>query len=212
MARGSLITIEGLDGAGKSTLARSLLEAIAAFGHPVKLLREPGGVELSERIRTLVKDPSLRVSDRAEALLYAAARAQLVQQSVRPALDDGLIVLLDRYTDSSLAYQGAARELGVEQIRELNRFATAGLEPHRTLLLRISPAAARARQAQRGAGSDRLDDEAEDFFARIAAAYEELAREEPHRVRPIDADQAPELVLADALASVGDLLGPPASC
>jgi dTMP kinase len=208
VARGRLITIDGLDGAGKSTLAHALVEAIAALGHRAELLREPGGVDVSERIRALVKDPALNVSARAEALLYAAARAQLVEQRIRPLLRDGAIVLLDRYVDSSLAYQGAGRGLGVEQVREINRFATGALEPDRTLLLRISPAAGRARQAERAEQPDRLESESAAFFSRIAAAYEELARAEPERIRVLDASHAPERVLADALAALDDLLRP----
>jgi len=210
--RGRLITIEGIDGAGKSTLAGALAQAIAAHGERVELLREPGGVELSERIRALVKDPGLAVSARAEALLYAAARAQLVQERVQPLLERGATVLLDRYVDSSLAYQGAARGLGVEHVRELNAFATGGLEPDRTLLLRISPAAGRARQAGRDELPDRLEREHEAFFARIAAAYDELAAADPQRIRVLDASLTPATVLADALAALGDVLalGPPA--
>ncbi len=206
MAGGSLITIEGLDGAGKSTLARALAETIAARGHRVELLREPGGVDVSERIRTLVKDPALNISARTEALLYAAARAQLVEERVQPLLADGAFVLLDRFVDSSLAYQGAGRALGVEHVREINRFATGPVEPDRTLLLRISPAAGRARQAERGEQPDRLEGESAGFFALIAAAYDELARAEPQRIRVIDASGTPALVLADALAAVADLL------
>ncbi len=206
MPRGTLITIEGLDGAGKTTLAEALALEIAARGRPVELLREPGGVHLSERIRELVKDPSLEVSPRAEALLYAAARAQLVQQRLIPLLERGELVLLDRFVDSSLAYQGAGRELGVERIRAINLLATGGLQPERTLLLRISPAAGRARQETRALAPDRLEREGEGFFARTAAAYEDLARKEPGRIRAIDAEQPPERVLEDALAAIADLL------
>jgi dTMP kinase len=206
MPRGRLITIEGLDGAGKSTLAGALRESIAAAGPPVQLLREPGGVALSERIRALVKDPGLEVSAPAEALLYAAARAELVHERVAPLLQDGVNVLLDRYVDSSLAYQGAARGLGVERIREINRFATGGIEADRTLLLRIDPAAGRARQAARDARPDRLEREDEEFFAQIARAYDELAAAEPGRIRVLDASFAPATVLSDALEALSDLL------
>src|SRR5947208_16415336 len=116
MAHGRLITIEGLDGAGKTTLADGLARELEARGRPVRLLREPGGVELSERIRSLVKDPELRVGAAAEALLYAAARAQLVEELVQPLLAEGTWVLLDRFVDSSLAYQGGGRGLGVDDI------------------------------------------------------------------------------------------------
>jgi len=199
---GTLITIEGLDGAGKSTLAAELSRELAARGRAVELLREPGGVQVSERIRALLKDPALEIGARAEALLYAAARAQLVQERIAPALARGATVLLDRFVDSSLAYQGVARGLGVEQVRAINLFATGMLVPDRTLLLRISPEGARARQQQRALAPDRLEREAESFFASIAAAYEELARAEPERIRVIDAEQPPELVLAQALAAL----------
>ena len=156
MARSKLITIEGIDGAGKSTLAGALVRELTARGRQVELLREPGGVDVSERIRALVKDPALAVAPRAEALLYAAARAQLVQELLSPLLEQGTLILLDRFVDSSLAYQGAGRELGVEEVRHINEFATAGLTPDRTLLLRIDPALGRARQDERALQPDRL--------------------------------------------------------
>jgi dTMP kinase len=201
-----LITIEGLDGAGKSTLAAGLERELAARGRTPELLREPGGVEVSERIRELVKDSALAVHPRAEALLYAAARAQLVEERVVPLLERGTVVILDRFTDSSLAYQGAGRELGVEEIEALNRFATAGLRPDRTLLLRVDPEEGRVRQRGRGLDADRLELEDEAFFARIAGAYEELAAREPERVRVLDAARPAEEVLEVALAQIADLL------
>ena len=204
--RGRLITIEGLDGAGKTTLARALADALRARGVPLTALREPGGVAAAERIRTLVKDPALHVGARAEALLYAAARAQLVEEALEPALARGEWVLLDRFVDSSLAYQGGGRGLGVEAVREVNAFATGGLTPDRTLLLRVDPALGRARQQGRGEAADRLEREADGFFAAIDAAYAQLTSEEPERVRPIDASVAPAEVLSAALAALADLL------
>lgn len=206
MPQGRLITIEGLDGAGKTTLIKALAKELQARGLPVLVLREPGGVPLSERIRELVKDPSADVSPRTEALLYAAARAQLVSERLLPALQDGRFVLLDRFLDSSLAYQGAGRALGVRQVREINLFATSGLSPDRTLLLRISPEAGRARQVDRGQEPDRLEREDAAFFAAIADAYDQLARDEPQRIRAIDATQPPAAVLKQALAALGDLI------
>jgi dTMP kinase len=203
---GRLITIEGLDGAGKSTLAAPLADGLRAHGLTVELLREPGGVELSERLRELVKDPALEVDPRAEALIYAAARAQLVAQRVRPSLEGGAWVLLDRFVDSSLAYQGAGRGLGIEEIAAVNAFATGGLRPDRTLLLRIAPAAGRARQAHRGEQPDRLELEDEPFFAAIGTAYDGLAAGDPQRFRVIDAAAAPGDVLAEALRALGDLV------
>jgi dTMP kinase len=203
--RGRLITIEGLDGAGKTTLAEGLAASLRADGREVELLREPGGVELSERVRTLVKDPGLRVDPRAEALLYAAARAQLVAERVEPALAAGRWVLLDRFVDSSLAYQGAGRGLGVDAVLAVNLFATGGLAPDRTLLLRVDPATGAARQVARGEAPDRLEREDGAFFAAIGAAYDELAAAEPQRFRVLDAAAEPEAVLAGALAALGDL-------
>jgi dTMP kinase len=205
VARGTLITIEGLDGAGKSTLAEGLRDALLARGLRVELLREPGGVEVSERIRALVKDPALAVTARAEALLYAAARAQLVEERLLPLLRDGAIVLLDRFVDSSLAYQGAGRSLGVDDVRAINRFATGPLTPDRTLLLRIPPVVGRSRRHTRALEPDRMEREGEQFFATIAAAYDQLARTEPERIHTIDATQPAERVLAGALAALADL-------
>jgi len=203
--RGRLITVEGLDGAGKTTLASGLARVLGALGQEVELLREPGGVAVSERIRALVKDPALAVGARAEALLYAAARAQLVEERLAPSLDAGRWVLLDRFVDSSLAYQGAGRGLGVEAVRELNAFGTGGLAPDRTLLLRIDPAAGLARAGDRGE-ADRLEREAPAFFAAIAAAYDALAAAEPERFAVIDAAAPPGTVLVEATAAVVPLL------
>jgi dTMP kinase len=206
MPGGRLITIEGIDGAGKTTLAAELADGLRGRGHEAALLREPGGVAVAERIRGLVKDPALEVGPRAEALLYAAARAQLVEEAVRPLLDAGSWVLLDRFVDSSLAYQGAGRELGVEQVRAINEFATGGLEPDRTLLLTIDPGLARTRSRARAEPLDRLEAEQDDFFTRVAAAYAELAAEDPKRIRTIDGEAPPELVLEAALRALADLL------
>ena len=205
MERGRLITVEGLDGAGKTTLASGLARVLGALGQEVELLREPGGVAVSERIRALVKDPALAVGARAEALLYAAARAQLVEERLAPALDAGRWVLLDRFVDSSLAYQGAGRGLGVEAVRELNAFGTGGLTPDRTLLLRIDPAAGLARAGDRGE-ADRLEREPPAFFAAIAEAYDALAAAEPERFAVIDAAAPPGTVLVEATAAVVSLL------
>jgi dTMP kinase len=203
---GRLITIEGLDGAGKTTLAGALAAALADRGVDVEVLREPGGVELSERIRTLVKDPALRVDPRAEALLYAAARAQLVAERVVPLLEAGRWVLLDRFVDSSLAYQGSGRGLGVEAVRAINEFGTGGLRPDRTLLLRVDARTRDARQAARGEAPDRLEREDGSFFAAIGAAYDALAAAEPERVRVLDASAPPAEVADAAVRALGDLL------
>ena len=199
-----LITIEGIDGAGKTTLATALKEALEARGKRVELLREPGGVELSERIRSLVKEPGLTVDPRAEALLYAAARAQLVSERLTPLLDQGVTVLLDRFVDSSLAYQGAGRGLGIEQVRAINDFGTGGLQPDATLLLRIDAATSRSRQDHRDEEPDRLERENDAFFEAIAKAYDDLAAAEPGRIHVVDASGSTDEVLSAALAALGE--------
>jgi dTMP kinase len=205
MERGRLITIEGIDGAGKTTLATSLHEALRARGIDIQLLREPGGVHAAERVRELVKDRALTIGARAEALLYAAARAQLVEEALEPLLAGGTWVLLDRFVDSSLAYQGAGRGLGIEAVNEINRFATGGLTPDRTLLLSIDPSLGKSRSRARPDPLDRLEREHDDFHARIADAYAQLAAADPHRIRSIDATDSPDQVLAAALDALSDL-------
>jgi dTMP kinase len=206
MKTGTLITIEGIDGAGKTTLAKSLDAALRGRGLDVQLLREPGGVRAAERLRELVKDPELHIGARAEALLYAAARAQLVEEALEPLLDRGAWVLLDRFVDSSLAYQGAGRELGIDAVRDINEFATGGLTPDRTLLLSLKPSLGMQRSRAREVPLDRLEREHDDFHARIADAYARLAAADPGRIRAIDATQPPERVLDAALDALSDLL------
>ncbi len=208
MDRGKLITIEGLDGAGKTTLATALAAELAARGVTVSQLREPGGVALSERIRQLLREPALAgaLGPRAEALLYAAARAQLTASKLVPQLKAGTWVLLDRFVDSSLAYQGGGRQLGVETIRAVNLFATAGLTPDRTLLLRLSPHAGRLRQQTRATEPDRIEQEDHAFFETVAATYDELAAADPQRIRALDATASADEVLRQALHAIEDLL------
>jgi dTMP kinase len=206
MQEGRLITLEGIDGAGKTTLSAALRDALGARGIEVRVFREPGGVDAAERIRDLVKDPELHVTARAEALLYAAARAQLVEEALEPLRQGGTWVLLDRFVDSSLAYQGGGRKLGIEAVRRINEFATGGLCPDRTLLLLVDPRVGRARSRARGGRADRLEREEEEFFARTSAAYAELAAANPRRFRTLDATLAPDRLLDAALEALADLL------
>jgi dTMP kinase len=193
--RGLLVTFEGIDRSGKTTQARLLCEALGADAVGV---REPGGTELGERVRELVKDPLQGPHPRAEALLFAAARAQLVDRVIRPALDDGRVVVSDRFLDSSLAYQGEARGLGIDEVERINRFATGGLVPDLTFLLDLEPAAAAARAGER----DRIEDEGAALQRAVLTAYDRLAAAEPGRWRRIDADRPPEEVHADVIAEV----------
>jgi dTMP kinase len=206
MNRGRLITIEGIDGAGKSTLAAGILDALRARGVNIELLREPGGVPAAERIRELVIDPGLHVTARTEALLYAAARAQLVEEAIEPTLNTGTWLLLDRFIDSSLAYQGGGRELGIDAVRAINDFAIRTAWPDRTLLLLIDPQRGRSRSQIRAGVPDRLEREQDDFFDRTTAAYLELWAQDPGRIRKIDASQPPDQVLAAALRDLADLI------
>jgi dTMP kinase len=185
---GLFVTIEGIDRSGKSTQARRLAEAL---GDNAVLVREPGGTPAGERIRDLLKDPAIELDPRSEALLFAAARAELVAAVIRPALEAGKVVISDRYLDSSLAYQGHARGLGEAEVRRINEWATAGLEPDLTVLLRIDPAEAAARAGE----ADRFEDEGLALQQRVADAYEQLAAANPQRWKAIDASAS-----ADELA------------
>jgi dTMP kinase len=192
---GLFVTFEGIDRAGKTTQARLLAEAL---GDEAIAVREPGGTAVGERVRELVRDADFEVGPEAEALLFAAARAELVARVIRPALEAGRVVASDRYLDSSLAYQGAARGLGVEEVAAVNRFATGGLQPDLTFLLEIDAVAAAARAGE----PDRFESEGRALQDAVLAAYERLAEGEPERWRRIDADRPPEEVHADVLAEV----------
>jgi dTMP kinase len=193
--RGLFVTFEGIDRSGKTTQARLLCDAL---GDEAVAVREPGGTDVGERVRELLKDPGVEIGPEAEALLFAAARAELVARVIRPALETGHVVVSDRFLDSSLAYQGAARGLGMEEVARINRWATGGLAPDLTLLLAIDPAAA----AGRGSEADRFEEEGRVLQERVLDAYERLAAEEPERWRRIDADRPAEEVHADVLAAV----------
>jgi dTMP kinase len=184
--RGLFITFEGLDGCGKSTQMELLAETLRERGYVVLLTREPGGTPLGEAVRDLLLDPRYHgMSARAEALLYAAARAHLVEQVIRPALQDGQVVLCDRYLDSSLAYQGYGRGLGTDDIVTLNVWATECLFPDLTLLLDLDDS---LRSTRLAAVPDRLEAEDDEFHGRVAEGYRLLATLHPHRIRKIDAD------------------------
>ncbi len=185
--RGLFITFEGGDGSGKSTQARLLAAWLAADGQEAVLAREPGGTDLGVEIRRLVQHRRGHVAPRAEALLYAADRAHHVATVVRPAIERGAIVVQDRYLDSSVAYQGAGRELDPDEVRRLSLWAVEGLLPDLTFLLDLDPGASRARLAAGERVYDRLEEVDDDFAERVRAKYLALAAAEPERFVVLDA-------------------------
>jgi dTMP kinase len=199
------VTLEGIDRSGKTTQAALLTEAL---GPRTLLLREPGGTDAGELVRALLKDPATDLDPRAELLLFCAARAELCARLVRPALDRGRDVVCDRFVDSTVAYQGAARGLGTDLVESVNEIAIAGCLPDLTVLLRIDPEGAEARGQQRLAdgrvdGSDRFEGEGIEFQRLVAAAYDDLASRHPERIAVIDAEGEVAEVHARVMEVVG---------
>jgi dTMP kinase len=193
--RGLFVTFEGIDRSGKTTQARLLCEAL---GEDALGVREPGGTAAGERVRAILKDPSLPLSPEGEALLFAAARAELVTDVILPALALGKVVVSDRFLDSSLAYQGGARGLGIDDVDRVNRFATRGLRPDLTFLLDLPVSDA----LLRGGESDRFEDEGSELQEAVRSAYEHLIEADPERWRRVDASRSPEDVHAEVVALV----------
>lgn len=193
---GLFVTFEGGDGAGKSTQIDLAAQWLREQGFEVVVTREPGGTELGQEIRTLLLHGG-EVASRAEALLYAADRAHHIATHVRPALERGAVVLQDRYIDSSVAYQGAGRELDADEVENISRWATGGLLPDVTVLLDIEPSLGRARRDGRGV-PDRLEREADDFHARIREHYLRLAHRDASRFLIVAAD-LPRQTIADRI-------------
>jgi dTMP kinase len=200
---GILITIEGIDGAGKSTQAQMLAEWLRAEKRDVVLTREPGGTELGERLRPLLLDGQARVGAAAELFLYAADRAQHVEEVIRPALAAERVVICERYSDSTAAYQGYGRGLDTGFVQRVNQFATGGLVPDLTLLLDVAVELARARMA---GTPDRLERQEAAFHERVRAGYLELARVQPERLRTVDAAATPQIVFGEVQRIVSAFL------
>jgi dTMP kinase len=200
MSRGWFITFEGGEGTGKSTQLLLVRDWLKTLGHEILMTREPGGPRLAEAVRALLLDPELDPDGVSEIFLLEAARRDHVEGVIRPALDEKKVVLCDRFTDSSLVYQGLVRGLGWDEVAGLNRMATGGLEPDLTLVFDMDPetalSRARARNSEGSLQENRLDDEPADFHRRVRDGFLELADREPERVRVVDADGSPEEVFA----------------
>lgn len=202
MNRGKFITFEGNDGCGKTTISNRIYNELKNEGYDVMFTREPGGISISEKIRSIILDPQNTEMDaRCEALLYAAARRQHLVEKVLPALANGTIVLCDRFIDSSVAYQGVARGLGVDEILEINEFAIEGNMPDATVLLHINAEKGLERIEGR-TKKDRLDKEALTFHKKVEAGYQLVAEQFPQRIKLVDASKNENQVFKEAYAIV----------
>jgi dTMP kinase len=204
-ARGVFVSIEGGEGAGKSTVLAAIAALLGERGFEVLTTREPGGTPVGEAIRALLLDPASQLVPEAELLLMMAARAQLVRESIRPALARGAAVLSDRFTDASFAYQGGGRGIESGTIATLERIA-AGIKPDITLLLDVGVDVGMARARSRGGVPDRIESERGEFFERVRAAYLARADAEPERIKVVDASQPPDAVVADVRRLLGTWL------
>lgn len=196
--KGLFITLEGPDGGGKTTQAQQLASWFRLYGREVLITREPGGTETAESIRELVLDPALQLSPETESLLQLAARADHVSQVIRPALDAGKVVLCDRFSDSTLVYQGILRDMDLDQLRKLNDFATRSLRPDVTLLLDGDPRELLKRRNDRGI-VDKFELQGLAFQDRVRAGYLQLAQAEPERILVVDALEEPEVVTEEII-------------
>src|SRR5215207_7747180 len=203
---GRLIAFEGVEGSGKSTQLELLRQALEGRGREVVVTREPGGTPAGERVRSVLLDPEVELHPRAEALLFAAARAELVEAVIRPALERGAVVLCDRYLDSSLAYQGGARGLGLGPVTDVNRFATGGLLPDLVVLLDLDPASGLRRRAR---DPDRIEAQDLEFHRRVRDAFRDLAAADPKRFAVVDASAPVPEVAAQVRAAVLPVLEGP---
>ena len=206
MSKGIFISLEGPDGAGKSSVLEALIPILEAKGQAFVTTREPGGVAVAEKIRDVVLDPKhTEIDEKTELLLYIASRRQHLVERILPALDRGEMVLVDRFIDSSMAYQGFGRGLKVADIDWLNDFATDGLKPDLTLYFDIEAEEGLARIAKsKERGADRLDRESVEWHQRVREGYLSILKKEPNRVRKIDASQPLEKVVADTLAVLAE--------
>ncbi len=207
MRKGALITLEGIDFSGKSTQANLLADRLGKHGVNARIIREPGGTDLSERVRNiLLSRGEIEINDRAELFLFLAARAQLVDLELRPLLDSGTIIVCDRFFDSTIAYQGFARGMPVDIIKMMNSFATKGLDPDLTLLYDLPVDIARERARFSNSTPDRLEREGHGFQQKVRDGYLSLAAENPDRIKIIDATGDVENISSETWELTLDLL------
>jgi len=204
--RGKFITVEGTDGAGKSTQMDMLIKYLEEKGIEVVVTREPGGTKISERLREIILDAENKeMTDVTEAMLYAASRAQHVEEKIIPALEEGKFVICDRFVDSSVVYQGYARGLDMEMIESINKYAVCGLVPDITLFFDITPEAGIARKKNMHR-LDRIEQEKMDFHYRVYNGYKALCEKYPERIKRINAENDIETVHKDVLAAINEIL------
>lgn len=206
MSNGLFITFEGNDGSGKTTISKKAYEKLKEAGYPVIYTREPGGIDIAEQIRHIILNPENKAMDaRCEALLYAASRRQHLIEKVLPALADNKIVLCDRFIDSSLAYQGIAREIGIDEVLKINEFAVEGHMPQATIFLSVSLETGLARVNHRG-NLDRLDQESMEFHRAVAKGYDIVKEKFKERMYIINAEQDMEYVINDTMKTLMEII------
>ena len=207
MEKGLFITFEGPDGSGKTTVSTAVCKRLEEEGYPVRYTREPGGSAIAEQIRGVILDPKNTAMDaRTEALLYAASRRQHLVEKVLPALEKGIHVISDRFVDSSLAYQGTGRQIGIEEVFAINQFAIEGHMPLKTIYLDVDPEIGLERIRKGRTYLDRLDQESIEFHERVLEGYREVIHRYADRMIIIDANRTPEEVIEDAYRAVKGLL------
>ncbi len=207
MTRGLFITVEGMDGSGKSTQIINMQEYLSSLGCKVLLTREPGGTRISENIRSIILDAeNTEMSDTTELLLYSASRAQLVEQVIRPSIEKNITIICDRYVDSFYAYQGFGRGFCLEMLEKITGYAINGIMPDITFFLDVAPEVALKRRIA-ATGSDRIESEVMDFHRKVYNGYRELAKRYPKRIKTIDASRPAQLVWADVRKQIDVAFG-----
>lgn len=207
MKRGFFITAEGMDGSGKTTQIKNMQEYLSAMGCEILLTREPGGTRISESIRSVILNPEYtEMTDTTELMLYSAARAQLVEQQIKPSMEKGVTVICDRYVDSFYAYQGFGRGLDIGRLKKITDMAVSGLMPDITFFFDLDPETALKRRFA-ATQSDRIENEMLDFHKRVYKGYKEIAASDPQRIKVIDASKSPEEVWQNVRRQLDMALG-----